>query len=256
MPAKILAFLLGLMLVAEAAYAHFGVLMPSRAMVMAKDEAALTLTAAFSHPFSRKGMKMEKPRDFFMIANGARTSLTERLKPATYMGAPAFSASYDVKRPGVYQFALVPEPYFEPAEDVFIIHYTKTVVGAFGAEDGWEKPLGLPMEIVPLSRPFGNYAGNVFSGIALKNGKPLAGAVVEVEFLNSPESRKAPNPYFETQTVLTDANGVFNFGIPWPGWWGFAALADGDDKIELDGKPKDVELGGVIWLQFAAPLER
>lgn len=54
-----------------------------------------------------------------------------------------------------------PKPYFEPAEDCYIIHYTKTVVSAFGLE-GWDRELGLKTEIVPLTRPFGLYAGNVF----------------------------------------------------------------------------------------------
>lgn len=256
MPVRITVLAIALLLWAQAAFAHFGILIPSRSMAMDKGEAALTLTAAFSHPFSRQGMAMRKPREFFTVADGKKTDLLASLKPAAYMGAPAFTAGYELKRPGVYQFAMAPEPYFEPAEDCFIIHYTKTVVGAFGGEDGWEKPLGLPMEIVPLSRPFGNWAGNVFTGLALKNGKPLPGAVVEAEFLNEPESRTAPNAYFETQTALTDANGVFSFGIPWPGWWGFAALTEGDSKMERDGSQKDVELGGVIWLRFEAPEAR
>lgn len=238
---------------AQTAAAHFGVLTPSRSMAMTKSDAAITLTAAFSHPFSRQGMEMKKPREFFVAANGKKTDLLDSLKPAEFLGAPAFSARYDIARPGVYQFGIVPEPYFEPAEDCFIIHYAKTAVGAFGGEDGWEKPLGLPVEIVPLSRPFGNYAGNIFTGKAIKDGQPLANAVVETEFLNDPETHAAPNAYFETQTVVTDKNGVFSFGIPWAGWWGFAVLTSADAKMRLDGKDKDVELGGVIWLRFDEP---
>lgn len=256
MTARLLPLLLALIFYAQTASAHFGILVPSRSMAMSKSEAALNLTIAFSHPFSRQGMEMKKPHEFFVVANGEKNSLAASLKPATYMAAPAFSAAYELKRPGVYQFAVVPEPYFEPAEDSFIIHYAKTVVGAFGGEDGWEKPAGLPVEIVPLSRPFGNYAGNVFTGKVLKNGQPLPNTVVEVEFLNDPETHAAPNDYLVTQTMLTDINGVFNFGIPWAGWWGFAALTGGDEKIEMKGDPKDVELGGVIWLRFEAPRER
>jgi len=32
------------------------------------------------------------------------------------------------------------------------------------------------------------------------------------------------NPSLVTQTIFTDENGVFSFGIPKSGWWGFAAL--------------------------------
>ncbi len=37
------------------------------------------------------------------------------------------------------------------------------------------------------------------------------------------------------------------------GWWGFAALIDGDKKMaNPDGKPVDVELGGLIWVKTVA----
>ena len=44
-----------------------------------------------------------------------------------------------------------PQPYWEPAEDAFIIHYTKTVVTAFGDDGGWDEEIGLKTEIVPLA---------------------------------------------------------------------------------------------------------
>lgn len=248
---KILMTSLFLILFGQPAFAHFGMIIPSRSMILNNREAGVTLDIAFAHPFSQAGMPMATPRSVFVASDGEKTDLA--LSPAKYLGEPAFTASYSVKKPGVYQFAVVPEPYYEPAEDSYIIHYAKTVIGAFGYEDGWDAPLGLPVEIVPLTRPFGNYAGNTFSGVVLKNGKPLAHADVEVEFLNPDSRRKAPNAYFETQLVKTDANGEFTFGIPWAGWWGFAALAEADDKIARDGEPKPVELGGILWLQFFDP---
>ena len=55
-------------------------------------------------------------------------------------------------------------------EDCFIIHYTKTVVAAFGEEENWGQPLGLKTEIVPLTRPFANYTGNVFGSSGFSVG--------------------------------------------------------------------------------------
>lgn len=252
----ILAILLSPLLAPGPARAHFGMIIPSHAMIMDKKDATLKFSIAFAHPFSRQGMAMRKPREFFVFLNGQKTNIAASLQSANYFDMPGFSGAYAVKRPGVYQFAVVPEPYFERAEDCFIIHYAKTIIGAFGSENGWEQPIGLPVEIVPLSRPFGNYAGNVFTGMALKNGKPMPNAVIEAEFLNEPLSRAAANSYFETQTVLTDKNGVFNFGIPWPGWWGFAALTESEEKLEHQGTPKNVELGGIIWVNFHAPKDK
>lgn len=231
--------------------AHFGLLIPSSSTVTDKDEAELKFTIAFLHPFEQKTMPMAKPREFLVMSDGVKTSLADRLIPGSYLGQPAYTAEFKIEKPGVYAFGVVPEPYFETAEGRFIIHYAKVIVGAYGEEDGWHEPMGMPVEIVPLSRPFANYAGNTFTGQALKNGKPLKNAVVEVEFLNSDNSREAPNEYFVTQTILTDADGVFTFGVPWPGWWGFAVLTESDSKIDLNGKAKSAELGGIIWVEFS-----
>ncbi len=43
-------------------------------------------------------------------------------------------------------------------------------------------PIGLKYEIVPLTKPFGLYTGNIFQGVVLKDGKPQAN--VKVEKLN------------------------------------------------------------------------
>ena len=56
-----------------------------------------------------------------------------------------------------------------------------------------------------------------------------------------------------TQVVKTDANGVFAYAAPWAGWWGFAALNTAAEKMDYKGQPKNVELGAVLWLEFAAP---
>jgi cobalt/nickel transport protein len=38
--------------------------------------------------------------------------------------------------------------------------------------------------------------------------------------------------------------------MPRAGWWGFAALVDGDKQMRnLDGRMVDVELGGLIWVK-------
>lgn len=234
------------------AIGHFGLVIPSASTIMDKADANLSLDIAFAHPFEQQGMAMAKPRQVLVMTNGAKTILTDALSKISFLGQPAYKAEYRIERPGVYSFGVVPEPYYEIAEDRFIIHYAKTIVGAYGEEDGWNMPLGFPVEIIPLSRPFANYAGNCFSGQVLKDGKPLQNALVEVEFLNASGARKAPNEYFVTQTVLTDANGYFTFGIPWPGWWGFAALTESDTKIDLGGVAKNVEIGGVIWLEFTS----
>jgi len=129
------------------------------------------------------------------------------------------------------------------------------VVDALEAEEGWDRPVGLPVEIIPLTRPYGLWAGNCFTGQVMMRGKPVPGAEVEVEFFNPKGERKVPAGPFVTQVVKADANGVFTYTMPWGGWWGFAALlSDPKVKLKKDGKDKEVELGGVIWV-YAAPVK-
>lgn len=255
---RVVVLLIALTLVVpvSAALAHFGMIIPSSAVVEDKAQATVELTVSFSHPMEMVGMSMERPKAVRVVVNGKSEDLTAALAPATVMGKEAWKTSYTVKKPGVYQFVVEPVPYFEPAEDSFIVHLTKIYVAAFGEEEGWDEPAGLKTEIVPLTRPFGNYAGNVFQGVVLVDGKPVPGATVEIEHYNQDKAYEAPNEFLVTQVVQADKNGVFTYAVPFPGWWGFAALTTAKEKIKHNGQPKPVELGAVLWAQFVAPQKR
>ena len=231
---------------ARSAVAHYGMLIPSDSMVMQNDNRTISLILSFSHPFEGEGMELVKPVVFGVMANGKRVNLLETLKETKVMGHTAWETFYKIKRPGVYMFYMEPKPYWEPAEDCFIVHYTKTVVTAFGDDEGWDEEIGLKTEIVPLSKPYGLYAGNVFQGIVKLDGKPVPFCEVEVEYYNKDGKAKAPTDYMVTQTIKTDVNGLFTYAAPRAGWWGFAALNTSDEKI----KGKDMEMGAVLWVRF------
>ncbi len=232
------------------AQAHFGMLIPSDSMVMQSDSRSVTLTLSFSHPFEMVGMELVKPKSFAVVSGGKKQDLLGSLTKTQVMGHTAWKSTYQVRRPGVYAFYMEPQPYWEPAEDSFIIHYTKTVLAAFGDNQGWDDEIGLKTEIVPLSQPFGLYAGNVFQGIVKLDGKPVPFAEVEVEYYNTDKKYAAPTAYMITQSIKADGNGLFSYAAPRPGWWGFAALKTADYKLPYDGQDKDVELGAVIWVYF------
>lgn len=242
--------IIGCILFSTSAAAHFGMAIPSDAMVMQGDPRDISLSLSFSHPFEMVGMDLSTPKSVTVLENGKSKDLIADLKPAQVMGKNAWNLSYPVKRPGVYMFCMEPAPYWEPAEDCFIIHYTKTVVTAFGVDEGWDAEAGLKTEIVPLSKPYGLYAGNLFQGIVKLDGKPVPYAEVEIEYYNKDKKVTAPTDYMITQTVKADQNGVFSYAAPRAGWWGFAALNTADYQIEKDGVKKDVELGAVIWVEF------
>ncbi len=221
-------------------------LIPSDSMVMPDENRTVHLKLSFSHPFEGAGMELAKPVVFGVVAHGEKKGLLDTLKETKVMGHTAWESLYQVKRPGVYMFYMEPEPYWEPAEDCYIVHYTKTVVTAFGDDEGWDEEVGLKTEIVPLSKPYGLYRGNVFQGIVKLDGRPVPFAEVEVEYYNADGKAKAPTDYMITQTIKADENGVFTYSAPRAGWWGFAAL----NTLEKKMNDKDVEIGAVIWVRF------
>ena len=245
-----LVILLSILLSGGDASAHFGMIIPSDSMVMQGDKRTISLILSFSHPFEMIGMELVKPKECGVVFSGSRSSLVGSLKKAKVMGHGAWTLNYRVNRPGVYTFFMEPEPYWEPTEDCYIIHYTKTVVAAFGEEAGWDEPVGLKTEIVPMTRPFGLYAGNVFQGIVMLGGKPVPHAEVEIEYYNRDKEAEAPTDYMITQVVKADQNGIFSYAAPKPGWWGFAALNTADEKMKYRGEDKDIELGAVLWVEF------
>ena len=231
------------------ARAHFGMVIPSSNQVN-QAQKEIEILFSFLHPFENKAMDLEWPRNVFVSANGSQQDLKGLMLKTSLFDRQAWNLSYMPPRPGVYWFVMEPEPYWEPTEDIFIIHYTKTAVSAYGGDQGWDTPIGLKTEIVPLLRPFGNYAGNSFTGKVLVDNSPVPHSDVEVELYNQ-EGWVAPTDAHITQVVKTDENGVFSFTCPLPGWWGFSALTEADYSLKTeDGKEKRVEQGAVIWVYF------
>lgn len=258
-PVKIFLILLTLVLSATPARAHFGAILPSVAIVTQDDERTLQLAVKFLHPMEGQYMEMARPKRFGVVQGGKQSDLLDTLKVAQGKSpdqAETFTfwtAEYPIRRPGDYIFYLEPAPYWEPAEDKFIVHYTKVCVNALGLEQGWDEPVGLETEIVPLTRPYGLWSGNLFSGRVLLKGKPVPFAEVEVEYLNespeNPEVVVAPADPFVTQVVKADGNGVFHYAMPRAGWWGFAALSEAAWTLQHQGTDKPVEIGAVYWVQ-------
>lgn len=237
-------------LAAAPAQAHFLEVIPSRSHVAAGQEAPLGFDIRFTHPMEMGPvMEMAPPRHFGVAINGKMRDLTDRLSPRVIDGATAYTASYAPERPGDHVFFVEPAPYWEPAEGKMIVHYAKVVVDAFGRGGGWDRPVGLPVEIVPLTRPYGLWTGNVFRGLVLKDGVPVPGAEVEVEWRND-GSVNAPTDAHVTQVVKADGQGVFAYAMPRAGWWGFAALVEGGSPMpNPKGEPVPVELGGLMWVR-------
>ncbi|MFQ5842199.1 MAG: DUF4198 domain-containing protein [Thermodesulfobacteriota bacterium] len=251
---KIVRFLAALViwtvfLVATTAWAHFQGLIPSDDMVTKSDRKTISLDVIFFHPFEGLYMNMAKPVKFGVMVHGKKSDLRETLRERKIGEFSTWQANYRVKTPGDHIFYVEPEPYWEQAEDCYIVHYAKVVVNSLGVEGGWDEEVGLKTEIVPLTRPYGLWTGNVFQGIVKVNGKPSPGTEVEVEYYKKDAKIEPPADPLVTQVVKADANGVFTYAIPRAGWWAFAALNTDKEKMKQKGEGKPVEIGAVLWVK-------
>ena len=253
-----------------AAAAHFQLLYTPEAAL--NESAALPIALVFSHPFDNGfTMDMGEPEAFYVIAQrGAdfaptQVDLMEYLEPIVWSGADNSGTAFIASPPrrvtrslGDYTFVLRPAPYYEAQEDKYIQQITKTVVNIGGIPGDWDKPLGLPVEIVPLDKPYANWAGGVFRAVVLADGEPVPHAEVEIEYLNHEpriEERRfdptgrvtAPQQSFITMSIRADSQGQITIGLPMAGWWGICALDLDGDKLSHDGRP--LSLGAVLWIK-------
>lgn len=239
-------------------FAHFGTVIPSTDIISSGDPLQVSLEVKFIHPMELTYMEMAKPKEFGVVTRGQKYDLLDSLHETKrqcidpQQNFTYWTGDFQIKRPGDHTFYVVPQPYWEPAENLFIVHYTKVTVAALGLENGWDQPIGLETEIVPLTRPYGLWTGNLFSGQILLKGKPVPFAEVEVEYLNATvdvgEFVKPPADPFITQVVRADSHGVFHYAMPRAGWWGFSALSEADWTLPHQGQDRAVEIGAVFWV--------
>ncbi|MUM78681.1 DUF4198 domain-containing protein [Pseudodesulfovibrio sp. F-1] len=254
--------------VVSSAFAHFMVVYtPEIAFEQAED---MDVRILFTHPAEAGHMMdMGGVEEFYAVfqrgdSEPKKIDLKGHLKQIEWTNpgskAPAFAGVIprkEVRSMGDYVFVMKPGYYFEKEEDLYMQQITKVIMNVGGVPGNWSEPVGLPCEIVPLIKPYAMWTGNVFKAQVLSEGKPVAGAEVEVEFMSHmpdlktnsmPEASSVEYPHdaFITQTIFSDDNGYITFGIPKAGWWGFAALGIGPDT-EHNGK--ELSQDAVIWVK-------
>ncbi|MBN9670165.1 DUF4198 domain-containing protein [Roseibium aggregatum] len=240
-----------------AAQAHFQLVYTPDVNLQKAGDTPLKLI--FWHPFENGHvMDMAEPLEFYAVHRGEKIDLKDSLKPITFTGteneAAAYDASLPVKRSGDYVLVVEPAPYYEESEDIYIQQITKSYLNRNEIPTDWMEAQGLATEILPLNRPTNIVAGSTFTGRVLAEGKPVAGAEIEIEYMaaepdmaaNKPLAPKASPMPGGAVVAISDENGYFTFGIPKAGFWGFAALGSGPVK-EHEGK--ELSQDAVIWVR-------
>ncbi|MDA0147091.1 DUF4198 domain-containing protein [Vibrio sp. LaRot3] len=243
--------------VSAASHAHFQLLYTPTSQL--EKPATLDMKLVFGHPMDNGHvMDMGAPEEFFVVFKEEKTDLLKNLKQIKWSGhdnqANAYQAEYKVRRNGDYIFGVVPAPYYEGGEDIYIQQITKRYINKGGLPTGWDQPIGLKTEIVPKNKPYQVFAGSTFTGQLLSEGKPAAGVECEIEWINTKIDSAANSfgkdtfrePPASAIVAITDDNGMFTFGIPTAGKWGFACLGSGPDT---EHKGKELSQDAVLWIE-------
>lgn len=269
---KILLMALAMVtLTATAALAHFQMLyVPTPALDKGQQ---LEMDIVFTHPFhASHTMNMGKPEAFYLLKKrGEKTQKVDLMgyvKPVEWDNHGGTASAYHATIPaketrsmGDYMFVMVPDPYYEGEEDIYIQQITKMVVNVAGVPTLWSESADLPTEIMPLDKPYANWEGGVFRGVVMSDGKPVPNAELEIEFANHPPvpgksmfrkeaTIEAPQASYEIMGILTNDRGEFTIGLPKAGWWGICALGSGPDT---EHKGKELSQDAVLWV-YAAPM--
>lgn len=234
------------------ALAGFALLIPSDDILSPGEPPSLVLQVRLFEPLSRRFVELPKPARFGMQQLGEQTDLRTALKPDQERETAAWRGELAVKRPGDVTVYAELAPRWEAADDQFLVHHVKLCINSLGLEEGWDEPVGLEAEIVPLSRPYALWSGNLFSGQVLMDGEPAPYAAIEVTWLGTqadmPSAMPVPATAYHVQKLRADSNGVFHYAMPIAGWWGFAATLDADWTIKRGGEEKPVALVTSFWV--------
>ncbi len=261
-----------LLTAAVAASAHFQVIYTPEVETNAK---SLDLKLFFTHPYDGntilltgrdEKMTGQGIKEAFLYHNGEKTDLKSAVKKIEFKSNNDKADGYDLKLDasngyksgGNYCVMVNPAPYWEPAEELYIHQITKLFInrGGLGEMEWADRITEGYTEIVPLASPYGVTQGSLFRAKVLdSNGKPVEGAMVEIEYLNYDidmnqnlfgGKAKIDDEKRGMQFMVTDVNGIFSFVPPRSGWWGFAALSAGSEKT-YNGK--GLEQDPVIWIK-------
>jgi cobalt/nickel transport protein len=251
--------------------AHFQVIYTPAAE---SSDRSVSVLLFFTHPFAaepvlKTGLREDNAvmglKDVFIVHDGKATRVMQAVKNVVFSTAkdsgPAQRLTIDqstgYRDAGDYAVIAVPYPYWEAPEKAFIQQVAKLFINKAGFATDWNRRCakGFP-EIVPLVKPYEMVPGSLFRAVVLdNNGRPAPGITVEIEFLNADvdmaanrlvNSGKTGNKKLGSATVITDANGVFEYIPLRAGYWGFAGISAGLQKT-YNARP--LEQDPVFWIQ-------
>lgn len=213
-------------LLASAALAHFPILFPATPWGTLDQE--LELIHAFGHPFEVERAPAKRPvRWSVWPPSGKAVDLLPTLGDATEP-REKWLARYTPRERGDHVVGLTRPP--SEHEGTTWQDFTKVVLHVPAVQGGWDRVLGDPLEVVPLTRPYGIAVGGSVRAEVLADGRPLGHATVEVEYLNATAPDPLPAEPFVTRVEKTDRAGAFSTTLERAGWWILSVSREADGR--------------------------
>lgn len=234
------------------AQAHFPILIHDADL--GATNGPVTVTYATGHPYELELEPTPKPeRLLYLDGRGPATNLTASLQATLFRGdtnGAAWQVRFDPVR-GDGLLALDSASSVDTRQRTVYREFVKVWLHR-GRQGGWDRRTGQPLEIVPLTRPYGLRPGMVFTGRLMRGETPVRDSEVYLERLNErqPDLGALPAEPLITFVVRTDASGQFAVALPDAGWWVLGAYADDLGPVQHEGKAHRLEGFAGVWLRI------
>jgi cobalt/nickel transport protein len=231
--------------------AHYNMLLLQSPSVERGKE--VKLTYQWGHPFEHELFDAPPPESLVVFdPDGKKTDLLKNLKKTSVRLGKKEVTTYELlftpEEPGDYVFLLRTPAIWMAAEGEYYQDTVKVVLHV-QAQKGWDRSAELPLEITPLTRPYGLLPGTIFQARVQKH-ESANPCLVEIERYNSTPPKELPADEFITRTVKTDPNGVVTCDLPEAGWWCLTATREAGVK-DRDGKMVPVRERTTFWVHVA-----
>ncbi|MDC3378656.1 DUF4198 domain-containing protein [Planctomycetota bacterium] len=208
------------------AWAHYPMLLADRGSV--DPGQPVTIEYAIGHPYMNDRYDAPRLRRVRVMAprRSPRSITADITTSTTPEGTRSWQVSYTPEREGDYVFSFHGEYTERPARNIW--DFAKVVIHCRGAQMGWERPVGDPLEIVPLTRPYAIPVGTVFRGQVMHSDRRAGpGMFVEAETYTDVLPDPVPELAEYRWEQLTDPNGCFSIVLNKRGWWVLSVAEDG-----------------------------
>lgn len=238
------------------AFGHYHMFFPEK--TSAGRGEPVTVYYQWGHPFEHELFDAEPPAKLLVLTpDGRQTQLSIRagkvLVPnGANVSATAYQFSYTPEVRGDHVLIAVAAPVWMQEEREFL-EDTARVVLHVQAQTGWDNALSTGLEVVPLTRPYGLGPGTSFQAEVRLDGKPLPGALVEVELYQPARPQRLPPDEHVTRTAKTSAAGSAVLTLGEPGWWGITAVRDAGRRRHGDDS-YPVRQRSTLWVQVDGAL--